>query len=384
MKCFWFYFFAIVFCVLPAHAEVSLEGVMEQQLAALNLQELDKQVMAVQNEFGAYLPDLNWKIALHPRKGFNWDLSEFLQGIMTYFFNQVVVNLHLLAKLLVLATIYAVLKSLRTSFGGGGVSKMAHAVCYLAVMGLAVGSFKIAIMTGKQAIEQMVQVMQALVPLLLTILGATGSLVSASIFQPVTVLLISLISTLMSNLVLPLICISALLTLVGHLSEDFPLERFAGLSKECALWLMGIFASIFAGAVLIQGAVTAVSDGVSLKTAKFAVGSFVPVVGGLFSDALEMMIGCSLIIRNAIGGIGIVLILLYCLFPALKIISLVLTYRLAAALVQPIGNGNLVNCLGGIANSLVLIFAALALVTLMFFILLTVLIGSGNVATMLR
>ncbi|MGM9570628.1 MAG: stage III sporulation protein AE, partial [bacterium] len=94
--------------------------------------------------------------------------------------------------------------------------------------------------------------------------------------------------------------------------------------------------------------------------------------------------GCSLIIRNAIGGIGIVLILLYCLFPALKIISLVLTYRLAAALVQPIGDGNLVNCLGGIANSLVLIFAALALVTLMFFILLTVLIGSGNIAAMLR
>lgn len=384
MKCFWLCFLAVVLWALPASAELSMEGVMEQQLGALNLRELDKQVMTVQNEFGAYLPDLDWKSALHPKKGFNWDLSKFFQGVMTYFFNQVVVNLHLLAKLLVLAAVYAVLKSLRTSFGSGGVSRMAHGVCYLAVMGLAVGSFKAAMTVGKEAIEQMVQVMQALIPLLLTILGATGSLVSVSIFQPVTVLLISLISTLMGSLVLPLLSISALLTLIGHLSEDFPLARLAGLSKECALWLMGIFASIFAGAVLIQGAVTAVSDGVSLQTAKFAVGSFIPVVGGLFSDALEMMIGCSLIIRNAIGGIGIVLILLYCLFPALKIISLVLTYRLAAALVQPIGDGNLVNCLGGIANSLVLIFAALALVTLMFFILLTVLIGSGNIAAMLR
>jgi len=381
-----FFFFACSPLAWAQEQEQTTENVMSKQINTLNLDQVEKSMSKIEEELGGYLPPLNLRDILFNTegKGFNFNFSQLFNGALRYFFQEVVSNLHLLAKLLVLAVIYSLLRNLQTSFAGTTVSKMAYLVCYLAVMGLAIGSFKLALTTGKEAIDQMVGFMQAVVPALLTILAAMGSLVSVSIFQPLTVMIISLIGTLMGSIVLPLICISAVLTLIGYISPDFPLSRLAGLFKDGALALLGLFLTIFGGAVLLQGAVSSIADGVSLQTAKFATSTFIPVVGGMFSDALEMVLGCSLLIRNALGGIGVLAILLICLFPALKIISLILTYRLAAALLQPIGDGNLVNCLSSIGNSLILIFAVLAVVSLMFFLLLTVLVGVGNIAVMMR
>jgi len=364
---------------------LSPQEVINRQLNQLDLREMEKNIAEVEKEFGEYLPSLKLQDIFFSQegKGFSFDFLQLFNGILQYFFREVLANLQLLGKLMVLAVIYALLRNLQASFADGTVSKLAYGICYLAVMGLAIGSFQLAMGTGKEAIEKMVIFMQALTPVLLTILAAMGGLVSVGIFQPLTMLVISLVSTLMGTIVLPLISFAAVLTLISHLSEDFSISHLAGLFKDLALACMGLFLSIFAGAVLIQGAIASIADGVSLKTAQFATKTFIPVVGGLFSDSLEMVIGCSLLIRNALGGIGILLILLICLFPALKIIALVLTYRLAAALIQPIGDGNLSNCLSGIGNSLLLVFAVLAVVSLMFFLMITVLVGIGNITAML-
>lgn len=378
----------LMFHYLPAAwgENDSEQEIISKQLNTLDLTKIEKSIGQIEKEFGEYLPTLNLKeiFLSNQGKGLGFNFMQLFNGILRYFFQEVIVNFHLLAKLLVLAVIYSLLRNMQSSFGGGTVGKMAYIVCYLAVMGLAIGSFRVALETGKNAIDQMVTFMQAIVPVLMTVLAAMGGIVSVSIFQPLTVMVISLISTLMGNMVLPLICISAVLTLIGHISSDFPLSRLSGLFKEAAMGLMGLFLCVFSGAVLIQGAISSVADGVSLQTAKFATKTFIPVVGGMFSDAWEMVLGCSLLIRNAIGGIGVLVILISLLFPAVKIVSIILTYRLAAALIQPIGDSNLVDCLGSIGNSLLLIFAVLAVVSLMFFILLTVLVGVGNVAAMMR
>lgn len=364
---------------------LDVQQIITKQLDTLDLGEIEKNINSVEQEFGQYIPSLNFRDTFISQngEGFKFDFLKLFNGLLKYFFREVVANLHLLGKLMVLAVIYSLLKNLQTSFAGGTVSKLAYGICYLAVMGLAIGSFQLAIGTGKEAIDKMVTFMQALTPVIMTILAAMGGLVSVSIFQPLTVMVISLISTLMSNIVLPLITFAAILTLIGHISESFSLSRLASLFREGALALMGLFLSIFAGAVLVQGAIASIADGVSLQTAKFATSTFIPVVGGVFSDALELVLGCSLLIRNVLGGVGILVILIICLFPALKIISIILTYRLAAALIQPIGDGNLVDCLTGIGNSLILVFAVLAVVSLMFFIMITVLVGIGNVTAMM-
>lgn len=144
------------------------------------------------------------------------------------------------------------------------------------------------------------------------------------------------------------------------------------------------FSTIFLGILTIQGVAGAVGDSVTFKTAKFGVDAFVPVVGGVLSDALAAVVSSSLLIKNAVGIAGVAVICTIMLIPLLKIITLAFIYKLAGALIQPLGDGQMVSCLNSLGNNLLLIFAAVATVGLLFFFVITIVVGVANITVMLR
>ena len=131
-------------------------------------------------------------------------------------------------------------------------------------------------------------------------------------------------------------------------------------------------------------ATAAVTDGVTIRTAKYLTGNFVPVVGRMFSDAADTVVGASLLVKNAVGMAGVLILLFISAFPALKIISLAVIYNFSAAVMQPLGSGPIIDCLNIIGKTLMYIFAALATVGLMFFLAVTIIIAAGNISVMIR
>jgi len=148
--------------------------------------------------------------------------------------------------------------------------------------------------------------------------------------------------------------------------------------------LLGAMSTIFLGILSIQGVAGAVGDSVVLRTAKFATDAFVPVVGGMFSDALEAIVSSSLLIKNAVGIAGVAVVLAIMLTPLLKILCLALIYKLASAIIQPVENGQMVDCLNDLGNSLLAVFAVVATAGLLFFFTLTIVVAVGNLTVMLR
>jgi stage III sporulation protein AE len=147
---------------------------------------------------------------------------------------------------------------------------------------------------------------------------------------------------------------------------------------------MGVFLTIFLGVISVQGATGAVADGVTLRTAKYVTGNFVPIVGRVFSDAADTVIGASLLVKNGIGLAGVIILIFLCAFPALKILTLALIYNLSAAIMQPLGDSPIITCLQTIGKSMIYVFAALAAVGLMFFLAITIILTAGNVTVMMR
>ncbi|RYD04396.1 hypothetical protein N752_13560 [Desulforamulus aquiferis] len=140
----------------------------------------------------------------------------------------------------------------------------------------------------------------------------------------------------------------------------------------------------FLGVFAIKGVAGSVADGVAIRTAKFATDAFIPVVGGMFSDALDAVIGSSLLMKNAVGIMGVIIIFLLTIMPMLKIFAVAFVYKLAGALIQPVGDKQMADCLTGLGNSLLGIFAAVATVGLLFFFAITIVVGMGDLMTMLR
>jgi stage III sporulation protein AE len=127
-----------------------------------------------------------------------------------------------------------------------------------------------------------------------------------------------------------------------------------------------------------------VADGVAIRTAKYIAGNFVPVVGRVFADAADTVVGASLLVKNAVGMAGVLILLLLVAFPALKILILAFLYNLSSAVMQPLGNSPILSCLSIIGKNLLYIFGALATVSLMFFLAITIVISAANVSVMMR
>lgn len=358
----------------------------EEQISSLNLSEVQQYVERLDAEFKGSIPVLNFKdMVIKLVKGeLDWKPAEIFKNLIRQLFKEVVANFDLLGKLVILAVICAVLQNLMASFEKGTAGQLTYSVTYLALITIAIGSFSLAVNAGREVVENMVSFMQALLPVLLTLLVAVGGVASAAVFSPVILTTLGVFSTLIKNIILPLLFFVAILGIVNNLSEKFKVSNLADLLKGIAMGLMGIFSTIFLGVLTIQGVAGAVGDSVTFKTAKFGVDAFVPVVGGVLSDALAAVVSSSLLIKNAVGIAGVAVISIIMLIPLLKIITLAFIYKLAGALIQPIGDGQMVNCLNGLGNNLLLIFAAVATVGLLFFFVITIIVGVANITVMLR
>lgn len=357
-----------------------------QQEPELNLREVENYINRVDTDIKTAIPGLSFKDMFFKiiRGDVSWKPAMVFNDLLKYLFKEVVANTSLLGKLIVLTMICAVLHNLTSAFDRGTTGQLSYLVVYLVLATIAIGSFALAINTGRELVDRMVSFMQAIMPLLLTLLVAMGGVASAAIFHPVILISLTFIGTLTKNVVLPLIFFSAVLGIADNLSANFKVSRLAGLLKTVAMGLLGIFSTIFLGVLAIQGVAGAVGDGVTLRTAKFAIDAFIPVVGGMFSDALESVVSSSLLIKNAAGITGMISIFLIMGLPMLKIISLSFIYKLAGALVQPVAEGQVVDCLNEMGSSLILVFAAVGVVGLLFFFSITILIGVGNMTVMLR
>ena len=182
----------------------------------------------------------------------------------------------------------------------------------------------------------------------------------------------------MNNLIFPLIMFAGVLGIVNYLVDGFQVNKLANFFKSAALGVMGLAMAVFIGIITIRGFAATVADSTALRTAKYLSNTFLPVVGGALSDTMEMAAGCSLVLKGGLGVFGLGLVVLIIVFPLIKILAVAAVYQLTGAVVQPLGNNRLADALQTVSGTFLNLFAALAIVGLMFFISLAILVGVAS------
>ncbi|MDQ0058297.1 stage III sporulation protein AE [Paenibacillus harenae] len=375
----------------PAAAGTSQSEQLANELAAEQIGGLDTDAVEtywnkLRSEYGGYFPDQrvpSFMEMIMPGGG-GLKLTEVIKGIMRYFLHEVIYNGRLLVTIVLLTVFSMVLETLQNAFERNAVSKVAYSITYMVMIIIAVNSFHVAIGYAREAIESMIQFMLAMVPLLLTLLASMGNIVSVSVLHPLVIFMIHVVGTLIYTVVFPLLFFSAVLHITSALTDKFKVTQLANLLRNVSVGVLGALLTIFLGVISVQGATGAVTDGVTLKTAKFVAGNFVPVVGPMFSGAADTVISASMLAKNAIGLAGVIILLFLSSFPAIKILTLALIYSLSGAIMQPLGDSPIVTCLQTIGKTMIYVFAALAAVSLMFFLAVTIILTAGNAALMVR
>lgn len=363
-----------------ASAQSSQSDLIQTQLDNVDFSEIQVYLDQIDRDIGEYLPNLDFKNIFHDIRRGNVDLSfeGVVSGIGKYMFREILIHSRLLGTLLILAVLYAVLENIHSSFEGNNLRKITFWVCGLALYTIAFGSFTLSIGIARDTIDKLVSFFNSLLPVLVTLIVGVGHVTSAALLSPLTLATTGFFANIINQVVMPLIYVCTALYILDHISLDFKVGHLAKLCRDIAIGIIGVSLTIYIAVLNIQGVAGNVSDGVALETAKFATGSFIPVVGKLLSDALEVVVGTSLLIKGAVSIVGIIIIALLCIFPLLKILSLVIIYRVAAALVQPFGAKPIADTLNTIGNCLLLVFGAVSSVGVMLFVGISILIKVGK------
>ncbi|MFC0470997.1 stage III sporulation protein AE [Halalkalibacter kiskunsagensis] len=383
----------VVVIVLILFAPVSLaetepldeQGFVDKQIEQLQLDEVRSFWEQISNEYGGFLPESQKGSFMEFVRGEKqFSIKEWGMGLVRYFLHELIVNGKLLGSLILLTVFCMILQSLQNAFEQQTVSKVAYAITYMVLMIIALNSFHVAITYAQEAVSSMIHFMIALLPLLLAMMAAIGNITSAALFHPLIIFLVNTSGLLIQHIVLPLLFLSAVLSIVSTLTDHYKVTKLATFLRNLAVGTLGVFLTIFLGVISVQGAATAVSDGITVRTAKFLAGSLVPVVGRMFTDAADTVLSASLLLKNTIGIAGLGILLMLCAFPAIKVLTLAIIFNLSAAILQPLGGGPIIECLSIIGKAVIFVFAAMAVVCLMFFLAITIMVAAGNLSLMMR
>lgn len=374
------FLFLFILCI-PHQIEAVEEEVLESQKSNLNISDFVSEAEKYTKEnFG----DLNINELLNSAIKGEVDNETIFKQILSKLGGEVTSLITVLGSILVIIVVHSILKAISENLGNKSISQITYYVQYILIVTLIMANFTQIIQMTKEAIENLVGFMNCLVPVLMTLMLATGSITSVGLIEPVILFLINFISNLLNTIILPLVLVITVLAIISKVSDKIQIDKLAKFGKSSIVWILGIILTIFVGVVSLEGSLTSSVDGITAKATKAAVSNFIPVVGKVLGDAVDTVLGCSLILKNAVGVVGVIVLIGICILPILKLGILTISYHLAAAVCQPIADEKIVKLLEQMGDTFKILLAILFSISVMFIIGTTIVIKISNSGMMYR
>lgn len=281
--------------------------------------------------------------------------------------------------IVVICLLKNMLCSLTSDFLNTSTTEVVHTVCYCATVIVLMSGIVQIIKTVADAISTQKAFANAVFPVLLTLLSTLGATTTVAGYSPLTAVLCTYIMQLVNSVILPAFVACIVFCVVGNISKTVKLDKLAKFIKSAAGWLIGIVFGVFATFLMVQGVTGGTVDKFGFNVAKFAVSSYVPVLGGYLSDGLDLLSASVVLVKNALGYIAAIVLCAIVLFPLIKVVVFSLTLKMTAAICEPLGDARMSNLLFSVSKNMNLLVTALAGAAFMFFLLIMLLISSCNI-----
>lgn len=228
------------------------------------------------------------------------DNNTFFKKVLSLFGTELLTSLKTIASILVIIVIHAVLKSISESLENDGIAKLIYYVQYILIVTIIMSSFSDIVKLVQDTANNLVGFMNLLVPLLMALMMYTGSITTTTIIQPLIIFIINFIGNLIQNLIIPLVLVFASLVVISKISDRVHIDKLSKFLNSGIVWFLGIILTIFVGVVSLEGTLSSSVDGITAKTAKAVVSSGIPVVGKILGDAVDTVLGCGIVLKNAV------------------------------------------------------------------------------------
>ena len=293
-------------------------------------------------------------------------------------------SLKILISILVIIVIHGILKAITDGLENNSVSQIIYFVQYILIVTLIMSNFSEIIKLVKDTANDLVGFINVLIPLLLTLMVYTGNITTSTVIEPIVLAISNFVGNIIADVLIPIVLIIVTFSIVSKVSERVQVEKLSKFLKSGVVWFLGIVLTVFVGVVSLEGTLSSSVDGVTAKTAKAAVSTVIPVVGKILGDVVDSVLGCGVILKNAVGFVGVIVILSICIMPIIKIGTLSIIYSLASAVVQPIADEKIVKLLDEMSGVFKLLLGILCALSVILIIGITMVVKISNSGMMYR
>lgn len=360
-----FIFVLIIFTNNCTYAEVS-DSIIESQFNNIDIDNFDRQLKQITTD-NEYIQNFNLKQTIDTlvRGENDINFGSMANGIFKVILKELYNQMKIMKNIIFIVCLCALAKNLSSSFQSKAVGELAFYASYVVMVIMLIHSFKIAIDLTSETISNVSTLMDISLPVLSALMITSGNYMNLSMFHPLVIFTGEVMIRLLKDIALPFIFSTAILETVNHISSTQILSNMSSLIKSCIGWALKGISIVFTMTLTLQKLSVPAVQNVVNKTAKVAIEA-IPVVGEVMAGTVDTISSWTGLIKNGTVLAVIIFMILLCAIPILKLVALILIYKLTAAIVQPISDTRIVKCIDGISESCQLLLGALVCTMIMF------------------
>ena len=222
--------------------------------------------------------------------------------------------------------------------------------------------------------------LSAYIPILTGILLTSGRSATAVVYNSMMFLGCEAAVLLMTTVFLPVTGILMALSAIAAASGENRLGAMVKMLRQLATWALGLLLVVFIGLTMLQTTVSTAADTVGAKSAKYLIGSLIPVVGSSISDAVMAARGALALLHSTVGGIGIVVLAAIFLPPVVQVLLWYGTFRFGGFLCGILDCSALADLSDGMASAFALMLSLLLAFLVMAIVCTAMILSMGGVS----
>ena len=285
----------------------------------------------------------------------------------------------LLAVICGISIVYSAVGAISEGKHSESVGKAVHFACLGCVIAVAGTTITAMFAMCAETLGSLATQINVLTPLILTIMAGVGGTNTAAVFSPTIAVITSGMFNLISSVLVPMLIAAFVFGVIGNISGGSGMEKTSAFMRSSVKWLFGTGFFLITAVMSILGITTSALDNLGVRGAKFAIGKYVPVIGGYMSEGFNLIVSGGIAIKNALGYTALVLLLLTVLPAVIQIAVLSLCLRLASAIVEPLGDKRMSDMLSGMGDTVSLTGGVMFGAGFLYFVFVLILMAAGNV-----
>lgn len=285
-------------------------------------------------------------------------LGTFGQMLSDQFFHEFRITKSTMIHVLMIAIMAAVFHNFSSVFQKGQVSEIGFYVIYMLLITICLNSFRVLLTSTVDGLGGLLEFLKLLGPVyFFAVAIATGSTTSVA-FYNVVLILVCVVETVIQSMLLPLVQIYMVIRVLNNLSTEEYLSKLGELLQTIIVWSLRTLLGSVIGINLIQSLLNPAIDSIK-RSVLTRGGEAIPIIGEVIGGAAEVVLGTAVLLKNGIGVAGAIICVVLCMTPVVQMTVVTLMYKLVAALIQPVSDKRIVECVSSMADGTAILLRVL-------------------------